>query len=88
MSGEWALGNVTISGEFYGDVIKFGNRYFLIGKIHYSFYDIFTDPYDTFNLCPTAINWGGMPFEIQDSWTDTINVEISKEEYELYKMRY
>ncbi|MDC2824607.1 hypothetical protein PHA51_00950 [Rodentibacter pneumotropicus] len=89
LSMRWAIGGVTISGEFFGDVVEQRGRYYLIGTVHYSLLDHFSDVWDTLNLTPDDHNnFGGEPFNITGNWVEPVNESISKAQYERLKAQW
>lgn len=78
----WALGSVTISGNFVGKAVFDDGKYKLTGNIYYHFYDFFTDPYDILNKKKGDWNPDGVPYYIVGDWVEPINIVISKEQYD------
>lgn len=81
----WAMGGITIMGDFDGDVTQNGEEYYLNGNINYEVIDKFTDPYDTFNLLKGEWNPDGKPYDIFGKWQEPVHQKIDKEQYEFFK---
>ncbi len=68
---KWFIGSATLSGDFTGTTTVFPNgAYIYTGEATIDFYDIFTDPYDTFNLFDGEWNPDGSPYNISDQWSE------------------
>ena len=73
LSEKFAIGSATVEGKFNGDIYnnEDGSTH-IEGIITYSFEDVFTDPYDIFNLIPGEWNPDGKSYKITDTWQKEI----------------
>ncbi|OOF40862.1 hypothetical protein BKK47_02850 [Rodentibacter mrazii] len=82
----WAIGGVVISGSFDGEVIQQRGNYFLVGQVNYALSDEFSKPLDLTNTGYSLLQTEfGTPFSITGSWTEPVNIMISKQQYEKVK---
>ncbi|GIQ60562.1 hypothetical protein Flavo103_36980 [Flavobacterium collinsii] len=75
-SGLFAIGRATISGVFLGSfVIDEAGKINVNGTIDLDFHDRFEDPWDIINLTNGSWDPTGVPYDINDSWQQQIQME-------------
>ena len=74
----WALGGATVKGTGQISVTVKDEFLIIAANIVYHFSDIFSDPYDIYDVIPGEINFGGVPYHIRDTWSTNFEAIIKK----------
>ncbi|MEM5948954.1 hypothetical protein WKV44_10445 [Spirochaetia bacterium 38H-sp] len=74
----WAFGGATVTGKFEGTREKMEDgRVHIKGTISFTFFDDFSDPYDTFDVIPGKWNPDGRPFSITHEWSVSVDTVVT-----------
>lgn len=75
----WEIGGGTVEGSGLIHVSEKEDFLIVSADINYEFSDVFTDPYDIYDLIYGEFNPDGIPYNIKDSWSTRLEAIIKKD---------